>query len=409
MTHRKLLLIMIDGVSADYFQEHANRLPNLSSLAADGYLVRRMRSAVPATSMPGRASILTGVGAEIHGIFGNRILSDGAFVAAEAEHLLVPTIATLASRAGLDVACIGHALIKPEDTSIYVPPCWLRGPGFIKIPSDGSTPSLLKIKDPRGRLGAIPLPSYVPEFSGPDGVSSITRTLIGDQLTIAAAASLLESEEAPDLLITEINATDAFQHDFGYGSDEAHFAIAFADSLVGRCLDSLRRAGRRDDYTIAIVSDHGHRNIKTSILPDLIIPGKVWQSEGATLHVLVESDMDRREVTMKLLRYGAEVWNGDHLPIELRNRIATFTAPPECDFEETPADHPADQPVGCPKYKSTHGFRPGSAADDRVCIISGPAVPNEVAEGAEATRLTPTLSCVLGLPGDTFSDCPLFR
>ncbi|TIL50260.1 MAG: alkaline phosphatase family protein, partial [Mesorhizobium sp.] len=68
---------------------------------------------------------------------------------------------------------------------------------------------------------------------------------------------MLESEEAPDLLITEINATDAFQHDFGYGSDEAHFAIAFADSLVGRCLDSLRRAGRRDDYTIAIVSDHG--------------------------------------------------------------------------------------------------------------------------------------------------------
>ena len=60
MVQRKLLLIMIDGVSADYFEAHPNRLPNLSSLAEDGYRVRRMRSAVPGTSMPGRASILTG-------------------------------------------------------------------------------------------------------------------------------------------------------------------------------------------------------------------------------------------------------------------------------------------------------------------------------------------------------------
>lgn len=408
MTRRKLLLIMIDGLSADYFEKYRSRLPALSSLAEEGYLVRRLLSAVPGTSMPGRASILTGTGAEVHGVFGNRILSDGAFVAAEAEHVLVSTIATIASRAGYDVACIGHALINPEDTSVYIPPCWLRGPGFTKIPADGTIPPLLKVKDPRGRLVTFPLPSYTPESMEPNEVSRLTRTLIGDQLTVAAAASLIGSEEPPDVVVTEINVPDAFQHDFGCESEEAHFAIAFADSLVGLCLDSLRRAGRRDEYTIAIVSDHGHGDIKTSILPDLIIPGRVWQSEGATLHVLVENDIDRQEVTERLVRFGAEPWTDSHLPTQIRERIATFVAPAGHDFEETPAHHPADQPLGQPKYRSTHGFRPGASADDRVCIVSGPGIPNAVVDKAEPTRFAPTLARVLGLPLDTFPDRPLF-
>ncbi|MER8758049.1 alkaline phosphatase family protein [Mesorhizobium sp. M0976] len=408
MTPQKLLLIMIDGVSADYFESHRGRLPNLSSLADDGYTVRRMRSPVPGTSMPGRASILTGVGADKHGIFGNRVLDNGAFVGAEVDHVRVPTIATLASSAGLDVACIGHALIKPEDASIYVPPCWLRGPGFTKVPSDGSVSTLLKVKDPRHRLAGVPLPSYATSSDPSDGSSSITETLIGDQLTVAAAASLLRSEDAPDFVITEINTTDYFQHDFGYESNEGHFAVAFADALVGTCLESLRQANRHEDYVIVVVSDHGHGNISRSIFPGLIIPGKVWQTEGATLHVLVSDELDRQDVTDRLSSYGAQPWNSDHVPVELSDKIATFMAPEGYDFEETPADHSSGELLGRPKYKSTHGFRPGLLADDRMCIFSGAGVPKGSEEIVDATRLTPTLAAILGLPLDLFPDRPLF-
>ncbi|RWI63649.1 MAG: alkaline phosphatase family protein [Mesorhizobium sp.] len=408
MTQQKLLLIMIDGVSADYFENHRGRLPNLSSLADDGYIVRRMRSAVPGTSMPGRASILTGVEADVHGVFGNRVLSDGAFIAAEVEHLHVPTIATLASRAGLDVACIGHALIDPEDTSVYMPPSWMRGPGFTKVPSDGSAPYLLRVKDPRGRLAGVPLPSFVQQSAEPDNVSRVITTLIDDQLTISAAAGLIGSQEPPDLVVTEINVTDMFQHEFGYESEEAHFAAAFADALVGLCLDALRRSGRLDDYVIAIASDHGHGNIDTSILPELVIPGKTWSTEGATLHVLVDNDADRADVTQRLTAVGAEPWNDAHLPVALRERIATFVAPPQHDFEDVPAGHSADQVFARPKYKSTHGFRPGLPADDRMCIFSGAGVPKGSEEVVDPTRLTPTLAAILGLPLDLFPDRPLF-
>ncbi|KAA3442089.1 alkaline phosphatase family protein [Mesorhizobium sp. SARCC-RB16n] len=408
MTRQKLLLIMIDGVSADYFENHRRRLPNLSSLADDGFLVRRMRSPVPGVSMPGRASILTGVGADKHGIFGNRVLDNGAFVGAEPEHVRVPTIATLASRAGLDVACIGHALIKPEDASIYVPPCWLRGPGFTKMPRDGSISTLLRVKDPRNRLAAVPLPSYTRRADQSDGSSPTTDTLSGDQLTIGAAARLLQSKEAPDFLITEINTTDYFQHDFGYESEEAHFAVAFADALVGTCLESLRRADRRQDYAIVLVSDHGHGNIGRSIFPGLIIPETVWQSEGATLHVLVKDEQERQHVTERLSSHGAQPWGNDHVPGDLADKIATFMAPEGCDFEEIPHDHSSGEPLGRPKYKSTHGFRPGLPADDRMCIFSGAGVPKGLEEIADATRLTPTLAAILGLPLDLFPDRALF-
>ncbi|WP_157750344.1 alkaline phosphatase family protein [Sinorhizobium fredii] len=399
---------MIDGVSADYFENHRGRLPNLSSLADDGYVVRRMRSPVPGTSMPGRASILTGVGTDKHGIFGNRVPDNGVFVGAEVDHVRVPTIATLAASAGLDVACIGHALIKPEDASIYVPPCWLRGPGFTKVPSDGSISTLLRVKDPRNRLAAVTLPSYAIRADQSNDSSRLTDTLIGDQLNIGAAASLLQSEHAPDFVITEINTTDYFQHDFGYESDEGHFAVAFADALVGTCLESLRRANRREDYAIVVVSDHGHGNISRSIFPDLIIPGKVWQAEGATLHVLVKDEQERQEVANRLSSYGVQSWNNDHVPVELSDKIATFMAPEDHDFEETPADHSSGEPIGRPKYKSTHGFRPGLPADDRMCICSGAGVPKGVEETVNATRLTPTLASILGLPLDPFADRPLF-
>ncbi|RWJ60453.1 MAG: alkaline phosphatase family protein [Mesorhizobium sp.] len=408
MTRQKLLLIMIDGVSADYFENHRHRLPNLSSLADDGYVVQRMRSSVPGTSMPGRASILTGVGADKHGIFGNRVLENGAFVGAEVDHVRVPTIATLASNAGLDVACIGHALIKPEDASIYVPPCWLRGPGFTKVPSDGSVSTLLRVKDPRNRLATVPLPSYATGLNPSDGSSPITDTLIGDQLTIGAAASLLQSEDAPDFVITEINTTDYFQHDFGYESDEGHFAVAFADALVGTCLESLRRANRRKDYAIVVVSDHGHGNISRSIFPGLIIPGKTWQTEGATLHVLVTDEKDRQEVANRLSSFGVQPWNSDHVPGELSDKIATFVAPEGHDFEETPAGHTSGEPLGRSKYRSTHGFRPGFSADDRMCIFSGAGVPKGRQETVDATRLTPTLAAILALPLEQFPDRPLF-
>ncbi|GLR90268.1 hypothetical protein GCM10007857_69820 [Bradyrhizobium iriomotense] len=232
---------------------------------------------------------------------------------------------------------------------------------------------------------------------------------MGDQLIIGAVASLLRSTAAPpDLILAEINVTDTAQHLFGHESDQAHFAMAFADSLVGLCLDSLRQRQDDSEYTLAILSDHGHGAISKTIYIDRVIPEWVSDAEGSTLHVIVKSGAERDEVERRLTKFGAEPWNGSHLPPELRGYMATFVAPPGYDFGNAPGDTPEDMLVGDSRYQSTHGFRPGTAADDRFCLFSGRQIPNRVIEEADAESFAPTVSALLDLPLAQFFTRPLF-
>ncbi|MGL3111911.1 alkaline phosphatase family protein [Bradyrhizobium sp. BR 1432] len=127
-------------------------------LARMGLRVRRLRSTIPSTSVPGRSTMLTGVGAEIHGIYGNHIFKEGIFVAPAPSDLRVPTIAGRATAAGLDVACVGHAMIDPNDTDICVSACWMRsfiqGNRFMKSVSQAAIQSARSIRDPKGRRNA---------------------------------------------------------------------------------------------------------------------------------------------------------------------------------------------------------------------------------------------------------------
>lgn len=52
----KLIVVLIDGVSADYFAGDRERLPHPEALARGGILVDRMRPEVCGTSLPGRGS-----------------------------------------------------------------------------------------------------------------------------------------------------------------------------------------------------------------------------------------------------------------------------------------------------------------------------------------------------------------
>jgi predicted AlkP superfamily pyrophosphatase or phosphodiesterase len=406
MSRKKLLLLMIDALSADYFAAHRHRMPCLSHLAGKGFQVKRMKSPVPGTSQPGRASLLSGYTADIHGIYGNRILQNGRFVPAGFEDMRAPTIATLASSAGLDVACIGHSLVRPDDVSIYIPPCWERGP-YLKVIANGERSSPTKVKDPLHRLSGLPL-SILDAQTKTAKAMDFSEYLIGDQQIVGAVAGLLRSEAAPDLILTEMTVTDTAQHVFGYESEQAHFAMTFADCLVGLCLDSLRQSHRESEYTLAIVSDHGHGEINKTIYVDRVLPHWLAQSECSTLHVIVDSVADREEVGRRLAEYGVLPWEGSYLPAELRERTATFVAPPLHDFGKAPVDAPDGILVGDSHYKSTHGFRPGTAADDRFCLFVGPDVPTGVVEAADAESFAPTLAAVLNLPMEHFPGRPLF-
>ena len=411
---RKLLLILIDGLGASYFAKHRRRLPHLDEIAGRGLFVERMFPDMPATSMPGRASILTGATPERHGIYGNRILGSDAFRCVTAEDVNVPTIATQAHEAGLDVACVGFGLVRAQDATTFHAPWWLHGflnrASHVKSPADPRWRKVPESKDPGDRLsrshvGDVPVLQALPAED--DQLQSLLAGLGSDQVLMRCAADLACSDSPPDLILTEIATPDMVQHEQGYETDAAHWALAHADMLVGMLLRRLETAGRAQDYAIAITSDHGHAPIETAIYPEAIIPENVWETEGATLHVAVDNHRDRATVARKLEAFDVVEHESVHVPEGQRDKIATFSAPERHAFERKPAASPADQQTGRAITVSTHGLRPGSPLDDRICMILVPEAEQRSIEAATAPELTPTLASLLGLPVAPYQAAPL--
>ena len=395
---RKLILVLVDGMSADYYERHRDLLPSMRALVGSGTQVRRLRSAVPATSMPGRATMLTGVGPEVHGVIGNHVLDGDSFRVATPDDIAVDTVAEWAGGAGHDVAALGFAMLRPSAAAVFHPPWWVRGfmdgSRFEKIPAARSAPYASEVKDPDGRL-----PAKTTLGSGPGtyGLSTdgLLRGLAWDAWMVRATAALMTSDTAPDLALTEIAMTDTIQHQFGFASAEAHWSLAHADALVGDLMRALGDAGRLDETVVAVVSDHGHANMRAAIYPDRILPADmVWESEGATLHVLVDG-ASRDDASRRLAAHGAVAIASDHVPAPHRARVATYAAPEGCSFEASPPSAAPDAVAGRPKYVSTHGLRPGDPADDRFCVLAGPGIPQRAVDSADADQLAATLAGVL--------------
>ncbi|MFZ5780870.1 MAG: alkaline phosphatase family protein [Pseudomonadota bacterium] len=387
----KLIVLLIDGLSADYFAAHRDRLPHLSALASSGAHVRRLGATVPATSMPGRASMLTGVTGAEHGVIGNHVFDGTGFRSAMPQDVAVETLAGQASRQGRDVACVGFALVRPQDAAIFRPPWWMRSwldaTRFGKLPASDAAAIANQTRDPDGRLP--------PPTASPPSDVGVIHGLAADLAMIDAVAHLAASAAPPDLILSEIATTDVVQHCHGYATAPSHWALAHADMLVGRLLAALERAGRLSDYAIAVASDHGHAPIETAIHPDVVLPEATWETEGASLHVLIENDRHAAKVRERLSAFGVVQHPSDHVPIAHRTRIATFSAPPGHSFEPRPPD--GRQPTGKPFYISTHGLRPGDPADDRFCVFHGPGIARSVVDTAPAEQFAATAAALLGV------------
>ncbi|MDX1990982.1 MAG: alkaline phosphatase family protein [bacterium] len=414
---QKLIVIMIDGVSADYFASERGRLPHLSGLAARGLTVENLHSEVLGISLGGRTGMLTGVTADVSGVYGNLIYDPamGQFRYANPDDIRVPTIAARAKEAGRDVAAIGFGMIRPEDTHSFKPPWWVtsfvqRARDAEPVPSDAAWMRVFGNQDSGERFNRAcdraGYPNGWPVMEVTNRAEGLLYGLMCDQHALNWVGILATDEEAPDFIIAEYLITDTVQHYTGYKSTMSHWSIADADSMVGVMLERLRAAGVEDQWNIAVMSDHGHSVIEQAIHPQVIIPGTVMQSEGSVLNVVPRDAAHLAEITEKLAAYGVEPFHVEYVPEDVRPLLASFVAPPRTSFEH---DNPDEtEPVGKPGMTSSHGLRPGDPGDDRFAVFAGPDVPQGVVKEADAVQVAPTFAALLGLPLDGFPASPIF-
>jgi len=165
----KLIVIMIDGISADYFAKHRKRLPFLSDLAQKGLVINRLSSVTPATSLPGRTTMMTGTSCDVHGVWGNTIWDGEQFRYATPDDVKGMTLTKQAKDAGLDVAVVGYGMIRPEDTQVFHHAWWVgemvqRARDDAPIPAAEGWLRTSRHEDLSGRLAALAAQGY------PDGI-----------------------------------------------------------------------------------------------------------------------------------------------------------------------------------------------------------------------------------------------
>jgi len=284
---RKLLVIMIDGISADHYQTERASLPHLASLEARGFRVHNLHAEVVGTSLPGRTSILTGMTADVSGIYGNRIWDGERFRYPNPDDVRVPTLPARARAAGKDTAVLGLGMVRPEDAAIFRAPWWVttlvqRARDAEPQPSDHAWLRAV-FHDAGERFERIVqdagLSIGLPVFDFKSEADRNAFGLMCDFRMVDWAGALAAHAESPDLIMTEFLTPDSAQHYLGYKSEQAKFTVMQSDMAVGRVLARLQAANVLNQWNIAIMSDHGHSVIEKALYPHVIIPDVKTQCE----------------------------------------------------------------------------------------------------------------------------------
>jgi predicted AlkP superfamily pyrophosphatase or phosphodiesterase len=403
----KTIVVMIDGLGADYFTKYCHRLPYLSAIAERGTLVDRVSPERCGTSLPGRTSIVTGVASSQHGIYGNIIWDGSQFRYANWTDVKAPTIAEQATKAGLTVANIGYAMLNPAHSALFYPPSWaheLLQPNEDGSPSNADKIWLEQMEMAKQATWLNPLVElgYPEAFVARDYEHPTEYLLSGqmnDQIMIDWTAGVTCTRPDVDLAIMEIGMPDYFLHRFGCEHDLTRLAIETADAQVGRLVHALERANQLDSTNILVTSDHGFSPITQSIHPENILMlddnAAQFSCEGGVLHLHYQSIAQLESYTAQLAKHGVSSFSNDYLPTQDQNQVACFLAPSGCDFHLD--NHHCRKAMGPAKYKANHGFKPGHSADERFLAMAGPDVPNDHISTALAQQVAPTIAHLSGL------------
>jgi len=264
-THR-LMVIGVDGLDYDMVHRFIGVLPNFRRFLNEGF-VAKAKCNFPPDSIPGWATIYTGVPPGVHGILGefDYLSRNIARMPLDVSYLRGRCFWDLASAAGKRVCIINPFLAFPpwEVNGVMV-----SGP-VVHTGDVLATPSSITREYHVPSMGGI---EYFPSRRSLPKIAKATQELVAQQTEFARA--LLETESW-DLFFVCYLTLDRIQHFFWRfwdaedptypGPNRYENVIPEAYKLLDRCLEVLM-SRLPSDMRVMIVSDHGHSRRCTSLI-----------------------------------------------------------------------------------------------------------------------------------------------
>jgi len=265
-----VIIISIDGLRPDAIEQFG--AATLKRLMREGTFSLSAQTILPSRTLPSHTSMLTGVGADQHGITWN---SDEV---EELGHVGVPTVFGLAKDRGLTTAAF-----------------------FSKT-----------------KFHHLEVPNTIDYARSPDG-GLLDSRWYADRMVHEVSRYLRGDAPAPNLMFVHIGEPDYAGHLFGWMGRVYGNAVRRADGAVARVVaDAEARLGR-GNFTVIVTADHGgHDKTHGSSDPrDTTIPWIVWGRgviPGAELAVGIRT-MDTAATALWLLGVAAPTgWVGH--PVE---------------------------------------------------------------------------------------------
>jgi predicted AlkP superfamily pyrophosphatase or phosphodiesterase len=295
---RHVVLISIDGFSAQALADPQLAVPHLRSLAREGAAAKAMIPVNPTVTWPNHTSLITGVPPAKHTV----IYNGGAVRGAEGEPVKVEphipraqlvsgtTLYDAATRAGLTTAEVDWVAIEKADGITWSFPEWPVATGAVE----------------REMIAAGLVTA--------EQIAGFTKNPITfrDEIWTRAGEHILEKHK-PNLLLFHLLTTDSAQHTYGPQTLAARAALELADARVGRLIEATKRAGIYERTTFVVVSDHGFKTVKRLIRPNALLKEKnldrtAWAiPEGGTAMVYVTKSAGKAATVEQLKKLFSEV------------------------------------------------------------------------------------------------------
>ena len=247
-----VVIISLDGFTADAMEDTSLPVPTLRKLAARGAAAKGMRPVNPTVTWPNHTSMVTGVTPAKHGVLFNGLLVRQPGVAPriepwrdKAEMVRVPTLYDIAHARGLTTAQVDWVAIQNPGTITWE---------FAERPN------------PKGAVARELVAAGV--LSEDDLVNFSGRNIVyRDHIWTQAAAHIMRKHR-PNLMLFHLLNLDSTQHRYGPKTLAAVSVMALLDRQVAEILQAVQDAGLTARTTVFVVSDHGFKAVKRQIRPN---------------------------------------------------------------------------------------------------------------------------------------------
>lgn len=385
----RLVLISLDAVfSRD--AEFLLSLPHLGALSKQGIFCDRVKTIYPTLTYPIHASIISGCYPDRHGIghnepFAPDLPADKRPWHWDAADIQTDTLFTQAARAGRQVATVMWPTTGRSSHIRYNLAEVRALPGenqVMKALRYGSAWWLLKNELKYGKIR-----------------NGISQPGLDDYATQTFLSLIDKHRRMPDLMALHLTDCDSARHHHGTFSPEVQEALVRLDERVGRVMQALEEEDALRDTVVAVVSDHGHADIKGCVELNTWFSGNGIKAQAHSLGLGAYVRIHRGDYALVLqaLRDNMEDLRLSH--VYTREELREMHAPEDVLLAVEPEEGFAIAEDACEQdHLATHGFGLQHEGADCLMWLYGPMFP----KGARLDRcnlvdIAPTLARAIHL------------